>query len=115
MNSVIIAILVLICVSLAAACLILWEKYESEKEKRWNEISRSVNLENVIGDRTKDVVYYSDLCDEQKRLISRLKTKNADLQDRLSDLICPQNNHVWDDVDGVKRCRKCGKERYGQN
>ena len=38
--------------------------------------------------------------------------KNADLQDKYSAVVCPTNNHFWDDVgDGVKRCRRCGRER----
>lgn len=41
-----------------------------------------------------------------------LMEKNFEKQDKLSAILCPTNNHLWDDIGGgVKRCRRCGRER----
>lgn len=116
MNIVIIAILILICVSLAAACLVLWEKYKSEKEKRWNEISICASVEKEKDKEIENLNAYWQVKNKVlDSIIDDLDEEIQNLQDFKSATLCPQNNHVWDDVDGVKRCRKCGMERYGQN
>lgn len=41
-----------------------------------------------------------------------LMEKIIEKQGTLSAILCPTNNHLWDDVGGgVKRCRRCGRER----
>ena len=109
---IMIALLALICIGSLAAVFILWAKLDEqkkltqeEKEKRWDEISRSAGLENIIEDRTKDVLFLNR---EARRFFEdafeKMVERNA-LQDRLSALLCPTNNHVW--KDGV--CAKCGR------
>lgn len=107
------AILGIICIGAIAAFLVMWSKWEKEKEKRWDEISRAEGLENIIEDRTKDVIHYSDMCDEQRQCILHLQTRNIDLQDKVSSVYCPHNDHVWEESNGVKRCKKCGRAYNG--
>lgn len=107
-----IILVVVLAVLLAGAlvgCFYFWKRGKQEENKKWDEISRGVDLENIIADRTKDVIHYSDLCDEQRQYILHLQTRNIDLQDKYSALICPTNNHVW--KNGV--CKKCGRAYNG--
>lgn len=83
----------------------LAEALREEQERRWDEISRAVGLENEISywkeandDKIKDVLYYHKECE-------KLATERDTLQDRLSALLCPSNNHIWKDG----RCVKCGR------
>ena len=95
-----------------AAVFVLWAKWEEEKvktkeerDRRWDEISRAVGLENEL-ERFKAreqcaaraVIWYSG------ELLKQI-TENAQMQDKLSALLCPMNDHVW--KDGV--CVKCGR------
>ena len=44
--------------------------------------------------------------------LNGLKEQLEQTQEKLSTILCPTNNHLWDDVGGgVKRCRRCGRER----
>ena len=111
-TELIIALLGLACIGSLAAFFVAWSKLDEQKkltqeerDRRWYEISRAVDLENIIEDRTKDVLFLNK---EAQRFFEdafdRMVERNA-LQDRLSALLCPHNDHVW--KDGV--CAKCGR------
>ena len=96
------------CIGSLAAFFVAWAKYDEQKkltkeerDRRWDEISRAVGLENEIEHQRHvlDELYaaYGDA--------SRRGYRAAELQDKLSALLCPHNNHVW--VDGC--CVKCGR------
>ena len=111
-KDLIIALLALLSIGSLAAVFVLWAKLDEqkkltqeEKEKRWDETSRSAGLENIIEDRTKDVLFLNK---EAQRFFEDAFNRRAErdaLQDKLSALLCPTNNHVW--KDGV--CIKCGR------
>lgn len=109
-----------------AAFFVAWSKYEEQKtltqeecEKKWGEISRATGIENEL-EKSKArekcsanaVIWFAD---ELKRAKAEAKVFRANfescrngnmiLQDKLSAIICPTNNHVWSD--GI--CTKCGR------
>ncbi len=92
------AILALGLFGFAAAFLVTLAKLQEEKERRWDEISRAVGLEN-------DIKILQELCIAKENANSRLRSDRAFMQDRLSALLCPRNDHVWKDG----RCAKCGR------
>lgn len=98
-------ILSTVVLGLGAWCARLQIRVREEKEKRWDEISRAAGLENVIEDRTRDISYYHEITCKHTASIIRLTSEKIDLQDRLSALLCPRNDHIW--KDGV--CAKCGR------
>lgn len=110
MNTVMISVLAIVCAALVAAFLVIWQKYEAEKEKRWDEMSENLSLEKTIealkqamrGDGEAIVWYVNEL--------SREVEKNEILTSKLASILCPQNNHVW--KDGV--CTKCGRAYNGR-
>lgn len=104
-NNMWIIILALAFAGAAAALLVVIAKWQEEKERRWDEISRAVSLENEIThwkeantDKQKDIAFY--LVELSKQYAECDK-----MQNRLSALLCPHNDHVW--KDGV--CAKCGR------
>jgi len=105
MAKLIVPLLALAFFGCAAALLVVIAKWQDEKERRWDEISRAAGLENEIERMrareqctAKAVLWYSD------ELLKRI-TENVQIQDKLSALLCPRNDHVW--RDGV--CVKCGR------
>jgi len=109
-----------------AAVFVLWAKWEEEKlktreehDRRWDEISRATGIENEL-EKSKArekcsanaVIWFAD---ELKRAKAEAKVfrsnfescrnGNMILQDKLSSLLCPMNDHVWKDG----RCAKCGR------
>lgn len=118
-KDLIIVILALAFAGAAAALLVTLAKLQEEKERRWDEISRAVSLENEL-EKSKvhqqwmkeDILRYSEqltkeqaLSAEREEEIFRLSTWNRIMQDRLSALLCPRNDHIWED--GV--CKRCGR------
>ena len=106
MNKDLLIALLAIALCLAvAAFLVTLAKLQEEREKRWDEISRAVDLEkqldcaaNAYEDVTgmyRTMSAYSDI----------VKQERDALQDKLSALLCPHNDHVW--KDGC--CVKCGR------
>ena len=69
-----------------------------EYNRRWDEISRAVDLENELDQMKLTATKY-------KVWFEECRNGNKALQDRLSALLCPHNDHVW--KDGV--CVKCGR------
>ena len=101
-ESLIIALLALLSIGSLAAVFVLWAKVQEEREKRWDEISLRLTIENE-----KDAEIY-----ELESEIRNIKWDNDCLQmqcdrqqNKLSSILCPTNNHVW--KDGV--CVKCGR------
>lgn len=108
-KDLIIALLALAFAGAGAALLVVVAKLQQARQDIWDE--RSVQLSEykaVVHDRDilldgakKDaeaIQWYADELVKARREIARK-------QDRLSDLLCPTNNHIW--VDGV--CVKCGR------
>ena len=106
-KDLIIALLALLSIGSLAAVFVLWANLDEQKkltqeerDRRWDEISLSLNWEksNAGGDQ---------LLDQQDVFIEELITKIERQQDKLSSILCPTNNHVW--KDGV--CVKCGRAK----
>jgi len=104
-KDIIIALLGIGFMFAVAALLVALAKLQEEKERRWDEISRAAGLENIIEDRTRDISYYHEITCKHTASIIRLTSEKIYLQDRLSSVLCPTNNHVW--KDGC--CVKCGR------
>lgn len=95
-----------------AAFFVMWAKWEEEKlktkeerDRRFDEISRAVGLENEL-ERSKA----QEKCSAEALLwyadhLAGARVIHENLQDRLSAILCPRNDHVW--KDGV--CVKCGR------
>ena len=111
-TEIMVAVLALLCIGSLAAAFVLWAKIDEQKkltkeerDRRWDEISRAVGLENEL-ERFKAreqcaaraVIWYSG------ELLKQI-TENAQMQDKLSALLCPMNDHVWKDG----KCVKCGR------
>lgn len=104
-NNMWIIILALAFAGCAAALLVAIAKWQEEKERRFDEISRAVGIENDL-ERAMSVIENQQT--EIKAMefrIGQVRLRNRNLQDRLSEALCPHNDHVW--KDGV--CVKCGR------
>ena len=115
-NELIIALLVIGFVGSFAAMFIFWAKYDEQKkltqkerDRRWDEISLRQTIEIEKDAEIEELQYEErDLqgticmleCDKEQMAKDRDR-----LQDKLSALLCPRNDHVW--KDGV--CIKCGR------
>ena len=95
-----------------SAFFVMWAKWEEEKvktreerDRRWDNISRAAGLENEIEQLKKKCETINDIARFQFERGVNLYEKNAKMQDRLSALLCPHNDHVW--KDGI--CTKCGR------
>lgn len=129
-NEIIIALLAIGFIGSLAVVFILWSKLDEQKkltqeerDRRWDEISLRLTVEkekdaeiaelnSYISDEINDynkAVFEKGQAEEQceglKLGIEYLTERNDELQDRLSALLCPTNNHVW--KDGC--CVKCGR------
>lgn len=104
MKTYVFIIMVALIIVLAALAFWLWWLYRREYQRRWDEIINAFTAEkeakSLISDRDK-------LLDQQNDLIWCLIDKQEKLQDRLSTMLCPTNNHVW--KDGM--CIKCGRSQ----
>ena len=113
-TEIMIAVLALLCIGSMAAFFVAWAKYDEQKkltkeerDRRFDEISRAVGLENEIERLTERLSCINDAARFQFERGVDLYEKNAKMQDRLSALLCPMNDHVW--KDGV--CVKCGRAK----
>lgn len=120
-KDLIIAILALAFAGCAAALLVVIAKWQEEKERRWDEISRAVDLENEIEQlRAREywtaqaVLWYAESLKREKEILDSWKheyewlwNEKGKTQDKLSALLCPHNDHVWKDG----RCVKCGRSQ----
>lgn len=87
-KDLIIALLSLVAIGSLAAVFILWAKLDEQKK--------------CSADKSK-------LFNQQDAFILELITKQEKMQDKLSSVLCPTNNHVWKDGE----CVKCGRAKDG--
>ena len=104
-KDLIIAMLALAFAGCAAAFLVTLAKLQEEKERRWDEISRAVGLEKIVEEYVEEKERYENNMSYADKTLVRLTNQNGALQDRLSSLLCPWNDHIW--VGGV--CKRCGR------
>lgn len=106
-----------------SAFFVMWAKWEEEKVKTREERDNyqaalrigNANAEALqtaklaLEDQTGITYQYSVLARDAHLAALYADNENARLQDRLSALLCPTNNHVWKDG----RCAKCGRMQDG--
>ena len=103
-------------VGLLAAFLVMWSYYDGQKkltqkerDRRWDEISLRMTIENEkdaeIEELREFLSPFEKRGDFWYQTAEKMTLERDALQDRLSALLCPRNDHVW--KDGV--CTKCGK------
>lgn len=113
-NNMWIIILALAFAGCAAALLVAIAKWQEEKERRFDEISRAVGLENEI-EQLRRLCEAKDYAKQRMYEVnSCLRSDKATLQDKLSALLCPRNDHVWEVSDAYRgecRCKKCGRAK----
>ena len=118
-TEIMIAVLGIICIGALAAAFVLWAKIDEQKQKTADEHANylaALGLHNATAEAAQRLenekersTDYSGLYAKQKEAwrceLDRLwKERNA-MQDKLSALLCPRNDHVWKDG----RCIKCGR------
>jgi len=89
----IITIFIIIGITLAVLALLFLDLYRREHAWRKFETSRCADKEKII--------------DQQDAFIWELIKKQEKMQDRLSTILCPMNNHIW--IGG--KCSKCGRAK----
>ena len=114
---IMIAVLGIICIGALAAAFVLWAKIDEQKQKTKDEHDNYIAALQIgktnaeYAQRLEKELEQSKARDCQGHIdflnfcVDTLEKKNAVLQDRLSSLLCPHNDHVW--KDGV--CAKCGR------
>ena len=116
---IMIAVLGIICIGALAAVFVLWAKVDELKQKTAEEHEcyeamlrlhngvavRAQELQAKNGALESDVATLNHCLNTELDYVDELIDKNRDMQDRLSALLCPMNDHVW--KDGV--CVKCGR------
>ena len=107
----IIIALALIALALAGLCVWLYHSLKQERNEKWDEISRNVELEKdvafwreVNAEKIRDVLLYHAEC-------KKLAAERNELQDKYSALKCGTNGHFY--KDGV--CTKCGRAQEARN
>ena len=110
----------------SGAWLVTWAKLDEQKkltkverDRRWDEISLRLNVEKELEQSkareqcsAQSVLWYAEQltyaeqeAEGLKMGVDYLGQREDDLQDKLSAILCPRNDHVW--KDGV--CVKCGR------
>ena len=109
---IMIAVLGIICIGALAAVFVLWAKIDEQKQKTADEHANylaALNLHNTTAEAAQRVSDYLDikthLAEHDLEYALRVSMENIELQDLLSAILCPRNDHVW--KDGV--CVKCGR------
>lgn len=113
---IMIAVLGIICIGALAAVFVLWAKIDEQKQKTADEHANyiaALNLHNTTAEHAQwfeEAREYSMRIDEKALEIEIRRRADVErerdaLQDRLSAILCPHNDHVW--KDGV--CVKCGR------
>lgn len=116
MSTVMSAIVVLALAASFAGALVFAAKWQEAKQKIWDE--RSVWLSEIkqvehdkeilLEGGRKDaetIQWYVDELMKTKAYFEQCKNGNMVLQDKLSAILCPRNDHVWEN--GV--CKRCGR------
>lgn len=99
------AILILLLAAACTALVILWRKYDDEKTARRCAVSHSADLQKELREavrRAENAEYWQKI---GERVAAKYIESTWQLQKALSAMVCPTNNHIWDER-GV--CRKCG-------
>ena len=116
-TEIMIAVLALLCIGSLAAAFVLWAKIDEQKQKTADEHANYIAALQIgktnaeYAQRLEKELEQSKARDCQGHIdflnfcVDTLEKKNAVLQDRLSAILCPRNDHVW--KDGV--CVKCGR------
>ena len=111
-TEIMIAVLALLCIGSMAAAFVLWAKLDEQKQKTEDEHANYIAALRLANTNAEAALRVSDELDLKKCLAEhdldyalRVSMENIELQDRLSALLCPHNDHVW--KDGV--CAKCGR------
>ncbi len=113
-TEILVAVLALLCIGSLAAAFVLWAKVDEYKRMAQEEhdnycVALRIGNANakMLGESqerercsAQAVLWYSE------KLKALKEDRNA-LQDRLSALLCPHNDHVW--KDGI--CTKCGRQQ----
>jgi hypothetical protein len=115
-TEIMIAVLALLCIGSMAAAFVLWAKVDEYKRTAQDEHANyiaALNLHNTTAERAQRLDHEQEVIYGQLNKLSiinfDLHLDNAKLQDRLSALLCPHNDHVWEDG----RCVKCGRMQDG--
>ena len=101
-TEIMIAVLGIICIGALAAAFVLWAKIDEQKQKTADEHANylaALNLHNTTAEAAQRVA------ERDLEYALRVSYENINLQNHLSALLCPRNDHVW--RDGV--CVKCGR------
>ena len=115
-TEIMIAVLALLCIGSMAAFFVAWAKADEWKKTAADEHENHVAALRIWNanaeyaqrlEKERDIIF--DKLNELSALNIGLHIDNAKLQDRLSALLCPMNDHVW--VDGC--CVKCGRVQDG--
>ena len=110
--AVLILLLAGMCIFLSVRLREMAQALEHETEKNKFYIDIAVQNSKALVDTHSA---YLSVVETNANLVGDynvLMEKNFEKQDKLSAILCPTNNHLWDDVGGgVKRCRRCGLER----
>lgn len=111
-TEIMIAVLALMCIGSMAAAFVLWAKVDEYKRTAQEEHDNYCVALRIGNTNAKmlDESQERERCSAQAVLwysekLKVLKEDRNALQDRLSALLCPHNDHVW--KDGV--CAKCGR------
>ena len=111
-TEIMVAVLALLCIGSLAAAFVLWAKVDEQKQKTKEEHANylaALKLHNTTAEAAQSVSDYLDikthLAERDLEYALRVSMENIKLQDRLSALLCPMNDHVWKDG----RCAKCGR------
>ena len=110
-----IAILCIIILIESSCIAWLLIKCKAENESRWDEISRAATYEHDM-ERLEDSLKqlettYDKTTDFYRSVWHKSLLEQNELQLKLAKLLCPTNNHVWEEKrkgSGVYKCKKCG-------
>ena len=113
-TEIMIAVLALLCIGSMAAAFVLWAKVDEYKRTAQDEHANYIAALRLHNTTAEAALRVSDELDLKKCLAEhdldyalRVSMENIELQDRLSALLCPHNDHVWKDG----RCVKCGRKK----
>ena len=117
-TEIMIAVLALLCIGSLAAFFVAWAKADEWKKTAAEEHEcylAALSLHNTTAEAAQRVSDYLDikthLAEQDLEYALRVSMENIELQDRLSALLCPHNDHVW--KDGC--CVKCGRMKDANN
>ena len=102
MNDLIAAILALAFCGSAAAFLVMWANRDEWKKKANKEYTQRLEAAAFWSSHMFALKRQADFW---RSLAAEAINERDALQDRVSTLVCPHNDHIW--LEG--RCKKCGR------